>query len=73
MELPNAKHTIDKSIQCSKQLFWMNARIKRAVNFENLGARIMRNEALDQKIWALEGFWGQTVFLGVSGVILKFL
>jgi hypothetical protein len=29
----------------------MNARIERATNYENLGARIMENGALDQKIW----------------------
>jgi hypothetical protein len=34
----------------------MNARIKRAMNSKKLGARIMRNGALDQKIWALEAF-----------------
>jgi hypothetical protein len=32
----------------------MNARIERAMNSENLGARIMGNGALDQKILALE-------------------
>jgi hypothetical protein len=34
----------------------MNARIERAMNSENLGARIIENRALDQKIWALEAF-----------------
>jgi hypothetical protein len=29
----------------------MNARIERVMNSENLGARIMWNGALDQKIW----------------------
>jgi hypothetical protein len=43
------------------------------VNFENLGARIAENKSLNQKIWALEGFKGKTVFLGGFGVILEFL
>jgi hypothetical protein len=34
-------------------------------NSKNLGARIMENGALDQKIWALEAFGGKMVFLGV--------
>jgi hypothetical protein len=50
-----------------------NARIERAVNSENLGARIMRNGALDKKIWALEAFKGKTVFSGGYGPILEFL
>jgi hypothetical protein len=29
----------------------MNARIERVMNSENLGARIMENGALDQKMW----------------------
>jgi hypothetical protein len=40
----------------------MNARIERAMDSENLGVRIMRNGALDQKIWALEAFGGKTIF-----------
>jgi hypothetical protein len=32
----------------------MNARMERAMNYENLGTRIAENGALDQKIWALE-------------------
>jgi hypothetical protein len=32
----------------------MNARIERAMNSENLGARIVWNKVLDQKIWALD-------------------
>jgi hypothetical protein len=43
------------------------------VNSENLGARIMRNGALDKKIWALEAFKGKTVFSGGYGAILEFL
>jgi hypothetical protein len=43
----------------------MNARIERAVNSENLGARITKNGGLDQKIWDEEPFKGKTVFLGV--------
>jgi hypothetical protein len=51
----------------------MNARIKRVMNSEKLGARITGNRALDQKIWALEASRGETVFLGGSGAILEFL
>jgi hypothetical protein len=51
----------------------MNARIEREMNSENLGARIKRNRALDQKIWALEACRGKTVFSRGSGVILEFL
>jgi hypothetical protein len=43
------------------------------MNSENLGARIMQNGALYQKIWALEAFRGKTVFSEGSGVILEFL
>jgi hypothetical protein len=43
------------------------------MNSENLGTRIVENEAWNQKIWALEAFWGEMVFLGGSGAILKFL
>jgi hypothetical protein len=32
----------------------MNARMKRAMSFENLGKRITENRALNQKIWAFE-------------------
>jgi hypothetical protein len=51
----------------------MNARIERVINSENLGARIMRNGALDQKIWALKACRGKTIFSGGSGVIMEFL
>jgi hypothetical protein len=51
----------------------MNARIERAMNFENLGARIMENRALDRKIWAFEAFNGKTVFSRGSRQILEFL
>jgi hypothetical protein len=43
----------------------MNARIERAVNSENLGARITENRTLNQKIWVEESFSGKTVFSGV--------
>jgi hypothetical protein len=46
---------------------------KKAMNSKNLGARITENEALNQKIWALEAFRGKTVFSGGSGVNLEFL
>jgi hypothetical protein len=32
----------------------MNARMERAMISENLGARIAKNRALDQKIWNFE-------------------
>jgi hypothetical protein len=41
----------------------MNACIESAMNYENLGARITENRALDQKIWAIEAFRGKTIFL----------
>jgi hypothetical protein len=44
----------------------MNARIERAMNSVNLGARIMGNRVLDRNIWALEAFKGKTDFLGVA-------
>jgi hypothetical protein len=51
----------------------MNARIERVMNFENLGAKIMRNRALDEKIWALEAFKDKAVILGGSGGICGIL
>jgi hypothetical protein len=45
----------------------MNTRIGRAMNSENLGARITENRALDQMIWALEACRGKMVFSGGSG------
>jgi hypothetical protein len=42
------------------------------MNSKKLGARIRENEALDQKIWALEAFKGKTVFLGGSKEFLEF-
>jgi hypothetical protein len=51
----------------------MNAGIERAMNFDNLGERITKNGAVDQKIWTLETFRGKTVFSGGSGVILEIL
>jgi hypothetical protein len=44
----------------------MNGIIERATISENLGARMAKNGALDQKIWALEAFRGKMVFLGGS-------
>jgi hypothetical protein len=44
----------------------MNARIERAMNSENLGARTMQNGALDQKISGLEALKGKMVILGDS-------
>jgi hypothetical protein len=43
------------------------------MNSKNLGARIRRNEALDQKIWALEDYRGKMVFSGGSMAFLRFL
>jgi hypothetical protein len=40
----------------------MNARIKIAMNSENLGERITQNRALDQKVWALGSFRGKIGF-----------
>jgi hypothetical protein len=51
----------------------MNARIERAVNSKNLGTRIMRNGALDQKIWDLEALKVKMVISGDSGKFLKSL
>jgi hypothetical protein len=51
----------------------MNAWIERAINSENLGARITENAAWNQKIWALEAFRGKIVFLWGYGAILEFL
>jgi hypothetical protein len=45
----------------------MNAGMKRAMNPENLGTRIMWNGALDQKIWALEACRGKQSFQEVLG------
>jgi hypothetical protein len=43
------------------------------MNSDILGARITKNGAWNQKIWALEAFRGKTIFLGGSGIIIKFL
>jgi hypothetical protein len=56
----------------ANNLLCMNARIERAMNSENLGTRIKRNGALDQKIRALGAFRCKTVFLGGSREILEF-
>jgi hypothetical protein len=48
----------------------MNARTERAVNFENLDARIVENRALDQKIWAYEVLGGKVVISrGFCGIL----
>jgi hypothetical protein len=39
----------------------MSTGMERAMNSEKLGARIMENGAMDQKIWALEVMWGKMV------------
>jgi hypothetical protein len=51
----------------------MNAGMERVMNSKNLGARIMGNRVLDQKIWDFEVLGGKTVFSGGSGAILEFL
>jgi hypothetical protein len=51
----------------------MNARIERVVNSKNLVARIMLNEALDQKIRALEALKGKMINSGNSGEFLESL
>jgi hypothetical protein len=51
MEFPNAKHARQPNkYNAAKQLLCMNVGIERAMNSENLGARITENRALDQKI-----------------------
>jgi hypothetical protein len=45
----------------------MNAGMERVMNSKNLGARIMRNRVLDQKIWDFEVLGGKTVFQEVLG------
>jgi hypothetical protein len=40
--------------------------------FENLGARIIENGALDEKIWALEAFRGKQSFQECSRGFLEF-
>jgi hypothetical protein len=42
------------------------------MNSKKLGARIRENEALGQKIWALEAFKGKIVFLGGSKEFFEF-
>jgi hypothetical protein len=64
---------MDKKYNAANNLLCMNARIERAINFENLGARIMQNGALVQKIRGLEAFRGKMGFLVGSGAILEFL
>jgi hypothetical protein len=51
----------------------MNARIEGVVNSKNLVARIMLNEALDQKIRALEALKGKMINSGNSGEFLESL
>jgi hypothetical protein len=51
MEFPNAKHTIKNRYNAANNLLCINARIERVMISENLGARITKNRALDQKIW----------------------
>jgi hypothetical protein len=36
------------------------------MNSENLGVKIAENGALDRKIWTLEAFGGEAIFLGDS-------
>jgi hypothetical protein len=50
----------------------MNARIERAMNFENLGTRIMENKALDQKIWLWKLSGAKRSFQEVPGGICGF-
>jgi hypothetical protein len=45
----------------------MNARIERVMNYENFGARIMKNEALDQKIWLWKLLGAKWYFQEVLG------
>jgi hypothetical protein len=50
----------------------MNETMERAMNSENLGARIMKNEALDQKIMAFKALVAKRSFLEVLGQFLEF-
>jgi hypothetical protein len=45
----------------------MNARIERAMNSKNFGARITKNGALDQKLRALEVIRGKMTISGCFG------
>jgi hypothetical protein len=49
----------------------MNAGMERAMNSENLGARIMENGALYQKIWALKVLGAKQSFQEVLGHFLN--
>jgi hypothetical protein len=49
----------------------MNAEMERAINYESLGARIMENKALDQKIWAFEILGAKLSFHEVLGLLRK--
>jgi hypothetical protein len=51
----------------------MNTRIERVMNSKNLGARIMQNGDLDQKIWALGACRGKMVISVGFGVTPQFL
>jgi hypothetical protein len=51
----------------------MNARMKRAMNSKNSGARIVENGALDRKIWAFEVLVAKWSFQDVLGAFLEFL
>jgi hypothetical protein len=51
----------------------MNARIERAMNFENLVIRITENSVPDRKICALKDFKDKTIFSGgVGGYLWSF-
>jgi hypothetical protein len=50
----------------------MNQIIERVMNSEKLGARIIRNGALDPKRWALDAFRGKKVFSRGSKEMLEF-
>jgi hypothetical protein len=51
----------------------MNARIERAMNSKNFGARITKNGALDQKLRALEVIRGKMTISGCFGGISRIL
>jgi hypothetical protein len=50
----------------------MNVRIERAMNSKNFDARIMKNRALDQKIWLWKLSGENGLFRRFWGVFVEF-
>jgi hypothetical protein len=59
-------HNRPNKYNAANNFLCINGIIERATISENLGARMVKNGALDQKIWALEAFRGKMVFSGGS-------